>query len=199
MKRYVLFFLLLSSCAAIPTVPDVNVNENFAHEEIQKIAVLMFETSWDDSDKSVLNFSKTIVVPDAGAVLANITALELTRWGRYFVLDRKDLDKKLKLMNIREEDVLNESNYLSLGKSLNVDAVVVGEIERFDASYKKLFGKFTSALQSNVSFIARCLDVTTNEVVWSMRIDGTSNKVNERALASALVAEAVKTLKKEIQ
>ena len=199
MKRYVLFFLLLSSCAAIPTVPDVNVNENFAHEEIQKIAVLMFETSWDNSDKAVLNFSKTIVVPDAGTVLANITALELTRWGRYFVLDRKDLEKKLKLMNIREEDVLNESNYLNLGKSLGVDAVVVGEIERFDASYKKLFGKFTSALHSNVSFIGRCLDVTTNEVVWSMMIDGTSSKVNERALASSLVAEAVKTLKKEIQ
>ena len=199
MKRYVQFFLLLSSCAAIPTVPDVNVNENFAHEEIQKIAVLMFETSWDDSDKAMLNFSKTIAVQDAGAVLANIMALELAKWGRYVVLDRKDLIKKLKSKNIREEDILHESNYLNLGKTLGVDAIVAGEIERFGVSYEKLFGKFTSALHSNVSFFGRCLDVTTNEVIWSMKIDGTSNEVNERALASALVEQAVNTLKKEIQ
>ncbi|MDR4504213.1 MAG: CsgG/HfaB family protein [Candidatus Scalindua sp.] len=178
--------------------PDFTVNRGFPQQEIQKIAVLMFETTWDEEDESKFSLSQVIAVPDAGSVLADITASELIKWGRYAVLDRRDLKKQLFSMKIREEEILMGSDYENLGRSLGVDAVVIGVIETFGVSYKKLFGKFASAIHSKVSFQAECIEVLTNETVWSFKVKGSSDDLHERAFASALVARAVENLKKEI-
>ncbi len=198
MKRCLLLFLLLSSCAVLNSGPDLIVNKDFAQQEIQKIAVLLFDTTWDESDESKLDLSKLIAVPDAGSVLANITALQLAKWGRYSVLDRQDLKRQLQSLDIIEEEILLKADYENLGRSLGVDAVVVGEIEQFGVSYKKLFGKFASAIHSKVAFQVKCIDVLTNDTVWSMMVKGSSSALHERALASTLVAEALENLKKEV-
>jgi curli biogenesis system outer membrane secretion channel CsgG len=190
--------MLLSSCVTVNSDHDLTVNKDFAHQEIQKIAVLMFEAALDERGESMFRLSKLIAVPDGGSVLANITASELTKWGRYVVLARRDLKKQLSSMNISEEEILLEPDYETLGRSLGVDAIVVGEFETFGVSYKKVFGKFTSAIHSEVSFQFKCIDVLTNETVWSMKVTGSSGELHERALASALVAKALENLQKEI-
>jgi curli biogenesis system outer membrane secretion channel CsgG len=198
MKKYVLAFLLLSSCAAINRVSEVDINENFPHDEIQKIAVIMFEIA-EDEKKGGWAISKTSISPDAGKILASMTARELTKWGRYIVVDRKTLEGELKLRNLKEEDFLHTQNYLDLGTQLGVDAVIVGNIEGFGISYKpKSTGLFLSPLVTKVSFAVRCVDVTTNETIWTVKIKGSSTEDNERALSFRLIAETFETLKTKL-
>jgi hypothetical protein len=201
MKKYAVLFLLFSGCATIGTVSEVNLNEDFPHHEIQKIAVLILETSWQDQNKEKANFglSNTIASPNAGAILADIIAKELAKWGRYVVLDRRALEEELKLINLNEENILHSEDYLSLGKSLGVDAVVIGKVEEFGISYRSIPPRFAISLTTRVSLLARCIDVTTNKAIWSIKIGGTSKEDNEKSLASKLVAKAVSTLKTKMK
>ncbi len=201
MKKYAVLFLLFSGCATIGTVSEVNLNEDFPHHEIQKIAVLILETSWQDQNKEKANFglSNTIASPNAGAILADIIARELAKWGRYVVLDRRALEEELKLINLNEENILHSEDYLSLGKSLGVDAVVIGKVEKFGISYRSIPPRVAISLTTRVSLLARCIDVTTNKAIWSIKIGGTSREDDEKSLASKLVAKAVSTLKTKMK
>ncbi len=201
MKKYAILFLLFSGCATIGTVSEVNLNKDFPHHEIQKIAVLILETSWQNQDKEKTNFglSNAIASPDAGTILADIIAKELAKWGRYVVLDRRALEEELELINLNEKNILHSEDYLNLGKSLGVDAVVIGKVEKFGISYRSIPPRFAISLTTKVSFLARCIDVTTNEVIWSIKIDGTSKEDNENSLASKLVTKTVKLLEAEMK
>jgi hypothetical protein len=200
MKKYAVLLLWLSGCATIGTVSEVNINRDFPHNEIQKIAVFILETPSHHQDKEENNsgFSKIIVRPDAGRVLADIIARELAKWERYVVLDRRALEEELKLITPDKEDILHNENYFSLGKSLGIDAVVVGNVEGFGISYKTFSGLVVS-LNARVSFFAKCIDVTTNEVIWSIKADKTSKEDNEISLASKLVAKTVSMLKAKMK
>ena len=198
MKKYAVLFLLLSSCAAINKVSEVDINENFPHDEIQKIAVIMFETPVDEKKSSMFS-SKTSIAPDAGEILASMTARELAKWGKYVVVNRQAVKEELKLKNLKEDDFLHTQNYLNLGKQLGVDAVIVGRIEGFGVSYKpKSTGMFLSPLVTKVSFTVRCVDVTTNETIWAVKIKGSSTTDNERVLSSKLISETFATLKTKL-
>ncbi len=195
MKKYVMLFLLLSSCAAVRTVSDIDINENFPHDEIQKIAVIMFETSVDEKKGTTL-FSKTSIAPNAGAILSSITARVLAKWGKYVVINRKAVEEELKFKKLKEGDLLHTQNYLNLGKQLGVDAIVTGRIDRFGISYRpKSSGFFLSPPMTKVSFTVRCVDVITSETIWEVKINGNSVMDNERALASTLLLETFETLK----
>lgn len=197
MKKYAILFLLLSSCVSISTVSKVDINESFPHDEIQKIAVIMFETPVEKKKDPII-FSKTSIDPDAGAILASLTARELAKWGKYVVVSRKAVEENLKLKKL-EEDLLLAQNYLNLGRHLGVDAIVIGRIEGFGVSYRpKSTGIFLSPLITKVSFTMRCMDVTTNETIWTVKIKGNSVIDNERALASKLISEALEKLKAKL-
>ncbi len=143
MKKYAILFLLFSGCATIGTVSEVNLNKDFPHHEIQKIAVLILETSWQDQDKEKTSFGlSNIVSPDAGTILADIIARELAKWGKYVVLDRRALKEELELINLNEKNILHSEDYLNLGKSLGVDAVVIGKVEKFGIFYRSIPPRF---------------------------------------------------------
>ena len=198
MKKYAILFLLLSSCAITENIPEIEINESFPHNEIQKIAVIMFETPVYEKKGTKL-ISKTSIAPDAGEILANMTARELAKWGKYVVVSRKALEEELELKNLREEDFLHTENYSSLGRSLGVDAIVVGEIEKCGFSYITLpAGRLFLTQTSVVSFKVKCIDVITNETIWTVNIKGSSKKDSERVLASELITKAIKTLKAKL-
>lgn len=193
-----MLFLLLSSCAMTKKA-EVNLDRDFPHHEIQKIAVLMFETTWQNKSKTKLAFSKSIVNPNAGIVLTKIISKELAKWGRYVVLDRRALEEGLKLMNLNNKDFLQKGDYLNLGKSLGIDAIVICRIERFGISYRSLLSGSFVSLTAKVSFHVNCIDIITNKTIWSIRIDGSSKKDDEKILASKLVAKAFATLNAQIK
>ncbi len=198
MKKYALLFLLLSSCAAVGMVSKVDINENFPHDEIQRIAVIMFETPVDKKKGNILA-PKTSIDPNAGAILSSMTARELAKWGTYVVINRKAVEEELKFKKLKEEDLLHTQSYLNLGKQLGVDAIVVGKIERFGVSYRAMSsGLFISPITTKVSFTVRCVDVISNETIWSAKINGNSVMDNERALASKLISETFEKLKAKL-
>ncbi len=194
MKKYALLFLLLSSCATVGTVSKIDINENFPHDEIQKVAVIMFEAPVDKKKGNILA-PKASIDPNAGAILSSMTARELTKWGKYVVINRKAVEEELKFKKLKEEDLLQAQNYLNLGKQLGVDAIVVGKIERFGVSYRAMSsGLFVTPITTKVSFTVRCVDVISNETIWSAKIKGNSVMDNERALASKLISETFEKL-----
>ncbi len=198
MKKYAILFLLLSGCASVNMFSKVDVNKDFPHDEIQKVAVIMFEAPVDEKKNYMLSklSAKTTIDANAGAILSSITARELEKWGKYIVVNRKAVDEELKLKKLKKEDLLNKQNFLNLGKQLGADAIVVGDIERFGVSYRALSsGLFVAPIVTKVSFTVRCVDVTTNESIWTAKIKGNSAADNERALASKLISKAFEELR----
>jgi len=195
MKKYVVLLLLLSGCAS---GSNININENFPHNEIQKIAVIMFEAPIDVKKGNMLS-EKVLLDANAGAILSSLTARELEKWGRYVVVNRRAVEEELKLKKLKKEDLLHTQNYLNLGKQLGADAIVVGKIEHFGVSYRAMSsGLFFSPLKTRVSFTVRCVDVITNETIWAVKIKGNSVMDNERALASKLITETFEALKTKL-
>lgn len=201
MKKYffVILFLLLTSCTSFEKISEVNVENDYLHSAVRKIAVLMFSTAGQDSGKGGPALSKFAVSPDAGAKLSNIVAKHLAEWGRYVVLDRKALDEAVKLNRLNNEIVLDKKNLLSLGEFMGVDAIVTGKVEKFGMSFRNMSSRLVMSVKARVSFQVRCIDVTTNQTIWSMNIEGSSGKDDEVALASKLVAESIKILKEKIK
>ena len=198
MKKYAILFLFLTGCAAIGKNLEVNVNNDFPHNEVQKIAIVTFETSLKEEGTTGYIF-KSVSVEKVKTIFTDIIARELRRWERFAILEGKTLEEELELKNLRKEDFLLTENYSRLGRSIGVDAIVVGEIERYGYSYIKL-PRFRPIVAHTfvVSFKAKCIDVITNETVWTLDIKGTSKEDSERVLVSKLITEAINTLKAKL-
>lgn len=198
MNKYAILFLLLTGCAVTGKSLEVNVNNAFPHNEVQKIAIVIFETSLK-KEGTTGHIFKSVSLGKAKTIFRDIMAGELRKWERFAILEGETLKEELELKNLREEDFLHTGNYSSLGRSIGVDAIVVGEIEKYGFSYMKLpVGRLILTQTFVISFKVKCIDVITNETIWSVNIEGTSKKDIERVLASELITEAIKTLKAEL-
>ncbi len=200
MKKYTILFLflLLSGCATISKNLEVDVNNDFPHNEVQKIAIVTFETSLKKEGTTGLIF-KSSSVEKVKTVFTGIMARELRRWERFAILEGKTLEEELESKNLSEEDFLHTENYSRLGRSIGVDAIVVGEVERYGYSYTKVpFSRVILSQTFVVSFKVKCIDVITNETIWTADIKGTSKEDGERVMASVLIAEAINTLKAKL-
>ena len=198
MKKYTILFLFLTGCAAIGKNLEVNVNNDFPHNEVQKIAIVTFETSLKEEGTTGYIF-KSSSVEKVKTIFTGIMARELRRWERFVILEGKTLEEELELKNLRKEDFLHTENYSRLGRSIGVDAIVVGEIERYGYSYIKTpYFRPIVAHTFVVSFKAKCIDVITNETIWTLDIKGTSKEDGERILVSKLITEAINTLKAKL-
>ncbi len=200
MKKYTILFLLLflAGCVAISKNLEVNVNNDFPHNEVQKIAIVTFETSLKKEGTTGLIF-KSSSVENVKTVFTGIMARELRRWERFAILEGKTLEEELESKNLSEEDFLHTENYSRLGRSIGVDAIVVGEVERYGYSYTKVpLSRVILSQTFVVSFKVKCIDVITNETIWTADIKGTSKEDGERVMASVLIAEAINTLKAKL-
>jgi hypothetical protein len=198
MKKYAILFLLLTGCAAIGKNFEVNVNNDFPHNEVQKIAIVTFETSLKEEGTTGYVF-KSVSVEKVKTIFTGIMARELRKWERFAILEGKALEEELELKNLRKEDYLHTENYSRLGRSIGVDAIVVGKIERYGYSYVKVPVSRVILTQTFViSFKVKCIDVITNKTIWTLDIKGTSKEDNERDLASKLITEAINTLKAKL-
>ena len=201
MKKYAILFLLLTGCATTGKGFEVDVNNAFPHNEVQKIAIVAFETSLKKKGNTGY-LVKSVSLGKAGkakTIFTDIMARELRKWERFAILEGKALGEELKLKDLREEDFLHTENYSSLGRSIGVDAIVVGEIEEYGFSYITLpAGRLVVTQTSIVTFKVKCIDVITNKTIWTVDIKGTSKEDGERTLASKLITEAIKTLKEKL-
>jgi hypothetical protein len=135
---------------------------------------------------------KQVANPDAGEILAEIMSEELSKNGKYQVLTRAEIKNKLKEKDVREEEMVKWRGYAALRKILEVDAVVIGKIDKFGLANMTVYER------GNVSFTAECVDTANGKVLWSVAADESAAYKDEVELASKVVRETVEKLKEEV-
>lgn len=181
-------------CAGCKTVSKITINVNLdsSDRSVKTMAVMCFDDKLIQNEAVKGLIMKTISNPDAGEMLANIMTDELRRWGKYRILSRSEVKSKIKAENIKEE-LVKLKDYATLGKILNVDAVVIGKIYKFGLSNMTVYQR------GNVSFTAECIDTNKGKMLWSMETNESAPYKDEVDLAIKVAKEAVEKLKKETE
>ena len=184
-------FLCFQGCATHTTAKIEVINE-FDQSKKQKVAVLDFKPNFAKKEKD----SKPFVVglfnnPEAGYLLANIFSHELAVSGLFDVVDRKNVIKKLETSGYNDVNSIND--YGSVGKVLDVDAVITGTFKRFGFIYPTIIPRII------VKFNTEYIDLKTNKEIWHIRIKGQSSaEADERDLARKYIKEAIIELGKKL-
>ena len=184
--------VLCAGCKTISRI-TINVNLDSSDRSVKTLAVMRFDDKLirDEAVKGLI--MKTISNPDAGKTLADMMTDELRRWGKYRILSRSEVKSKIKAGDIKEENLVKLKDYATLGKILNVDAVVIGKIYKFGLSNMTVYQR------GNVSFTAECIDTNKGKMLWSMETNESAPYKDEVDLAIKIVKEAVEKLKKETE
>ncbi len=129
MKRYQRFYLsillfsliFIFSCfsySPYTTKANVTVNKSVCQSNIDKIAVIEFDTSgYKGFDKG----------PNLGENLSDQYALELMKLG-YNVIERTRIDEILNEMKYQSSDLFNSKKAIEVGNLLGVKALVFGTV-----------------------------------------------------------------------
>lgn len=139
------------------------------------------------------NVIKTISNPNAGQMLADMMTGELLKWGKYRVLTRPEIKSEIKIGGKREESLIKQKDYATIGKILKADAIIFGKISNFEVSDMTVYAR------GNVSFTAECVNTRNGKILWSMEINESAPYKDEVELASKAVKGAVEKLKKEME
>ena len=139
-------------CAGCKTISrsTINVNLDTSDRSVKTLAVMRFDDKLiqDEAVKGLI--MKTISNPDAGEMLADMMTSELLKWGKYRILSRSEVKSKIKAGDIKEEELVKLKDYATLGKILNVDAVIIGKIYKFGLSNMTIYARGTCLLPQNV-------------------------------------------------
>ena len=182
-------------CAGCKTISrsTINVNLDTSDRSVKTLAVMRFDDKLiqDEAVKGLI--MKTISNPDAGEMLADMMTSELLKWGKYRILSRSEVKSKIKAGDIKEEELVKLKDYATLGKILNVDAVIIGKIYKFGLSNMTIYAR------GNVSFTAECIDTNKGKMLWSIGTNESAPYKDEVDLAIKVVKETVEKLKKETE
>ena len=182
-------------CAGCKTISKntININLDSSDRSIGTLAVMRFDDKLiqDEAVKGLI--MKTISNPDAGEMLADMMTSELLKWGKYRILSRSEVKSKIKAGDIKEEELVTLKDYTTLGKILNVDAVIIGKIYKFGLSNMTVYAR------GNVSFTAECIDTNNGKMLWSIETNESAPYKDEVDLAIKVVSDAVEKLKKETE
>jgi len=184
--------VLCAGCKTISRI-TINVNLDSSDRSVKTLAVMRFDDKLIQNEAVKGLIMKTISNPDAGKTLADMMTDELRRWGKYRILSRSEVKSKIKAGDIKEENLVKLKDYATLGKILNVDAVVIGKIYKFGLSNMTVYQR------GNVSFTAECIDTNKGKMLWSMETNESAPYKDEVDLAIKIVKEAVEKLKKETE
>ncbi|HHN65961.1 MAG TPA: hypothetical protein ENK09_11420 [Nitrospirae bacterium] len=120
-ERYLVILLFLASvlvsgCAST-TTGTFHISENVDFSYIKRVAVLPFENLSDDKN--------------AAEIVRQLVISELLASGLVEVVYSGDVMAALKRLNIKETTSLSTRQLRAIGKDLNVQAVIVGTVEKY--------------------------------------------------------------------
>jgi len=131
-------------CAA-QKISNVGLDRATLREEnIQRIAVLLFESPPDDSQ--------------AGSHLSKLVEVNLLKTGLYRIAERGEIEKVLKERGFGVVSSSDRKTLQQLGELLKVDGIVFGAVSRYN--------------RFHLSFTARLVSIKTGLVVWSISQTG---------------------------
>jgi curli biogenesis system outer membrane secretion channel CsgG len=148
----------------------------------KKIAVLQF----DDRTAATGNMS-------IGAKVADALLSKLAGGGAFEVVDREDLQRVEAEQNTRLEDRFDPAGGAKIGKLLNVNALIVGKVEAFNANVEVQTKKgFASNKQTSVGTVelkvtARLINVETGSILCAPTANAEQSETLAESSSSNLV------------
>ena len=185
--------IVLGGCETVKNRYQVNVNWKMNQDDVKSIGVLEFD--WKEPELKLQDGMSTACITDAGAVVSDMVASELSKLSRYAVRERSDIKRVLEEHAFQLSDVVAKGDYKLIGRLAAVDAVIIGRVATANSIHAYLGTMVDS------SFSCRCVSTSTGEVLWSM---GGDKNVSWSTVATppywlrSLTEELVKKLKEEL-
>lgn len=112
-------------------------------------------------------------------LVARAVRRTLAKCPNYEVMSWVDMRRALKL----KDDVqpATDADALALAKTLGVDAVAVGDVQKYKQTWALQFFSWAS-----VAFTVHCLDASTGKELWSARVEDWRSRAIEEDLAADL-------------
>lgn len=186
-------FTLCMVCFGCKAISTNTVHVDAPYHNARTMAVMRFDDESIQREGIKGLFIKTITNPDAGEALAGIITDELRHWRKYLVLTRSEVKNRISAEDMKEDELVKRHDYITLGKILQVDAVVIGKIYQFGLSNMAIYER------GNVSFRADCVDTENGKILWSIETHNSTPYNDEIELAVEVAKESVEKLEKEIK
>jgi len=166
--------LLAGGCAH--AVIDVQGTEP---DHRMKVAVMDFPDTAAYKALRDYNVGGSAGSEHADVLVARAVRGALAKCPLYDVTDWLDMRRALK--RPREILPVSDAEAISMGKTLGVEAVIVGTVESYRQTWVlPLYG------WAKVAFTARCLEVSTGKELWRARVEGARRGAIEEDLAADL-------------
>jgi len=140
-------------------------------ENIQKVAVLVFESSYTDMQ--------------AGTHISRLFELNLQQSGMYKIVERVEIEKVLRERGVPLSPAAPPLSIRQLGDLLKVDGVVLGSVSQYS--------------RFNLGFTARLVSVKSGFVLWSISQTGGRYFTPLSQVADEAVKEALLELQAKLR
>ncbi len=179
---------MLAGCGSL----SVNVDVNFDHSTVKKVAVLPFRFAPGENRSWNYLAAAHLVYTDAGKLTSEIFTTSLLGMDRYTLIERSNLDALLREKDLGDTDLLDVGAARELGKVLGVDAIVMGSVNDASMNWVLL------AIFARSSLNIKCVHVETGTVLWSASGLNWLLFGTPEGRASALSAEITDRLKTKL-
>jgi curli biogenesis system outer membrane secretion channel CsgG len=166
-----LTFFVLSGCAAKFVTRTSFDRPQLQQENIQKVAVFVFESSYIDMQ--------------AGTHISRLFELNLQQSGMYKIVERAEIEKVLRERGVSLSPAEPPLSLRQLGDLLKVDGVVLGSVSQYN--------------RFNLGFTARLVSVKSGLVLWSVSQTGGRFFAPLSQVADETVKEAVLELQAKLR
>jgi curli biogenesis system outer membrane secretion channel CsgG len=184
----ILIFSIIQGCATYDI--QANKSKHFPPSQEMKIAILPFIAPAPQTIKNITMVGEAIeVIPEnAGISVADSIASAMIGIPNIVLIERSQLEKILNEHKLSLLGVVNNPDFLMLGKILPVDALVLGNIT--------LFHRFNSrgGWGATVAYTGRMVNIRSGEVLFTINCNTVQNYVLAEKLADDLARDAIKKL-----
>jgi curli biogenesis system outer membrane secretion channel CsgG len=166
-----LALFMLGGCAAKFVSRTSFDRAQLQQENIQKVAVFVFESSYIDMQ--------------AGTHISRLFELNLQQSGMYKIVERAEIEKVLRERGMPLSPAAPPLSLRQLGDLLKVDGVVLGSVSQYN--------------RFNLGFTARLVSVKSGLVLWSVSQTGGRIFTPLSQVADETVKEAVLELQAKLR
>ena len=158
LKSVILLFMFAFSSILFSQQTSKTIGERYVKENIA-----VFEITDSSS-----GYAK-----DLGKKLTTLIENSLTRMNRFNIVDRKNLDKYLKEMELQLTGI-TESQVIEVGKIYGYSKAITGNIVDASVNYSYDDSSGTGSLYASVEMVLQIVDVETTKILYSSKLKGTS-------------------------
>jgi len=167
MRVPIFFFLLMEGCVLFrpPSSVISQTQSGLREYTIQRIAILPFQSERYDRE--------------IGERIADIFYLQFLAYGRHEMALRSDVSTAQKRVESTFKERGKREVAVEVGKMLEVDAVLIGEVLRYiDRNGTNL----SADRPASVAFVSQLINSKDGAILWQAKFDETQAPLNENLL-----------------